>query len=290
MIRNEKQDERIFDPDHIREILSVITSTFLRYFADFNDGQLGLKFTAAIANFDKEQEYYLRYFDDDTLDDYEEDANAFKKYTRNFSHTIIHNCLMAQDEIMDDYKAAFNRVSGRDLLNTVRNIAKFGAEYNRIFDGESHEKIEDYNQLELKPLDFEDNTLAGVVGYGIQSNFLYMLYPHAFAYRAQDAVWSLFFLTDKKHFDFEGGSEFVIYYPRYGTGEQNFLYPPELFGFYALKIYLMLKDACEKSGFKFNPAYRYVYLDTFLRHVAGLNRSDINYLKKNSENVEANWF
>jgi len=197
---------------------------------------------------------------------------------------------MSQDEVMDDYKAAFNRVSGRALLDTVRNLAQFGKDYAQDFDGTLHEQIGDYSQLALKTLDENTHSCAGVIGYGIQSNFLYMLYPNVFAYRGQVSVWALFFLSDKKTFDFDGGSEFVIYYPKYGTGEQNFLYPPELFGFYALKIYLMLKKACQGAGITFDDSYRYVYLNTFLRHVASMHTDDIKCLTHSSDSVESGWY
>lgn len=289
MIRNEKLDEKVYDSEHIKAVLSVMADTFPKYFADFNNGQLGLKFAAAIAEFEKEQPAYLDYFDEDKLVDYEDDPNAFKKHTRN-KCPIIHRCLMSQDEVMDDYKAAFNRVSGRALLDTVRNISQYGKDYTNGFEGKAHEKIEGYNQLALKPLEEDKHFCAGVVGYGIQSNFLYMLYPNIFAYRGQVSVWALFFLSDKQTFDFEGGSEFVIYYPKYGTGEQNFLYPPELFGFYALKIFLILKKACHGVGITFKDSYRYIYLNTFLRHVAAMHADDIKYLTHSSDSVEGNWY
>ncbi len=289
MYRGSQLDERVFDGSHINDVLDVMQKTFPKYFASFlRDDAQGL-FKNAIKEFDKEQPAYLSYFDPDSLEEYEDDPNAFKKHTRNHC-PIIRRCLMSQDEIMNDYKASFNHVSGRELLDTVRRIAGFGDDYLNDFDGTIHEEIQDYRELKLEFLGDAEHTCAGVVGYGIQSNFLYMLYPQAFAYRAQDAVWSLFFLSDKKHFDFEEGSEFVMYSPKYGTGEQNFLYPPELFGFYALSIYRWLKDACREEGIKFDSQYRYTYLDTFMKHVAASQRDSINFLKKSSDYVENHWF
>lgn len=286
MYKGSQLDDKIFDSDHIREVLVVIQKTFPKYFASFISENAQMQFAAAIQEFEHEQERYLKYFDEEALEEYEDDPNAFKKHTRN-NCPIIHRCLMSNDEIMNDYKSSFNLVSGRELLDTVQGIAKFGKKYNRKFDHASHDKIKGFDELGLDSL--AELTCAGVVGYGIQSNFLYMLYPHAFAYRAQDAVWSLFFLSDKQKFDFEEGSEFVIYATEYGTGEQNYLYPPELFGFYMLKIYLMLKEACRAEGIKFKNEYRYIYLDTFARHVANTERNSINFLKKSSDYVETHW-
>lgn len=289
MYRGSQLEDLVFDPTHIQDVLNVMKKTFAKYFTSFSNENIQLQFTAAIKNFEHEQERYLNYLDKDALEEYEDDPNAFKKHTRN-NCPIIHRCLMSNDEVMNDYKASFNRISGRDLLDTVQNISKFGTKYAKKFDHTKHEKIKSFEELGLEPLATEELTAAGVVGYGIQSNFLYMIHPHAFAYRAQDAVWSLFFLSDKQKFGFEEGSEFVIYATEYGTGEQNFLYPPELFGFYMLKIYLLLKEACRAEGIKFKNEYRYVYLDTFVKHVADVERSSINFLKKSSEYVENHWF
>src|SRR6476661_1370211 len=49
-----------------------------------------------------------------------------------------------------------------------------------------------------------------VIGGGIKSHFLYSRYPYAFPNRSQNALWALYFLTDKKEFGFDDGSEFLM--------------------------------------------------------------------------------
>ena len=74
-----------------------------------------------------------------------------------------------------------------------------------------------------------------------------------------------------------------------GTCEQNYLYPAQLFGYYALQVYLMLKQACTGCGPRMEDRYRYIYLATFFNHIGEVHRSDIASLKWSSEHVESHW-
>jgi hypothetical protein len=79
--------------------------------------------------------------------------------------------------------------------------------------------------------------------------------------------------------------------PKQGTCEQNFFYPAELFGFYALRVFLMLESACFDLGITFEDRYRYVYLSRFCDHVADTHREHINTFRWSSEHVERQpWF
>jgi hypothetical protein len=198
---------------------------------------------------------------------------------------------MSRDEVMKDYQKSFNLVSGRELLDTVRNIAEFGKHYVADFDDEAHIQAETYTDLGLEPLNEREYQCYGVVGYGVQSSMLYGLYSRNFAHRSQNAVWALYFLSQHKDFGLEDGSEFLMVHPDYGTCEQNYFYPAELFGFYALKVYLRLKSACEDRNVRFDEAYRYCYLSAFLDHVADTHREDINMFRISSEDRESRgWF
>ncbi|MEJ5203533.1 MAG: hypothetical protein WHV66_15025, partial [Anaerolineales bacterium] len=214
--------------------------------------------------------------------------NAFKRETKT-KCPIIRRCLMSNDEIMKQYKVSFHEITGRQLLNGVRNIAKFGLDYVSTFDDAKHEQTRSHTELGLEVLNQVEYGCPGVIGYGIQSSLLYGRYPHAFAHRSQNAVWSLYFLTNRKDFGLEDASEFLMIQPKYNTCEQNYFYPAELFGFYALKLYLMLKQACESLGIPFYNQNRYIYLSTFTDFIADQHRKDIDVLKWSSEHVESHW-
>lgn len=287
MLSGEKLSEQVYDPQHIKSVLKAIQDGFPKHFSTFKKPEK--LFDEAIKAHQKEFPAYQQYLDLETLDEFEADPNSFKKETRT-NCPIIRRCLMSQDDIMKAYKISFSTADAQDLLYTIYNIASFGEQYSADFDHKGHEASKSHEDLGLDTLSEEDYSCIGVVGYGIQSALLYSLYPHAFAHRSQNAVWSLYFLSGKKDFGLgDDGSEFLMIRPEYGTCEQNYFYPPELFGYYALQVYLMLKKADPAFKKLFQNEYRYIYLDAFFDHVADSHRADINALKWTSEHVENHW-
>ena len=128
----------------------------------------------------------------------------------------------------------------------------------------------------------------GVIGYGIQSMLLYGQYPHVFAHRSQNAVWSLYFLTNRKGFGLKDDSEFMMVLPEYNKCDQNYFYPADLFGFYALKLFLMLKTALSSTDLELETRYRYIYLSSFCDYVAEQHKDDIAVFKWSSDR-EHSW-
>jgi hypothetical protein len=290
MLKGKEIEKQVYEPDHIRQVMAEIEDTFPDYFKSFAQQPLEPMFSKHIQGHEKEQDAYSEYLDPEALEEYEYDPNAFKSYTRKRC-PIIRRCLNSPDEVMKAYRKSFNQVTGRQLLDAVRNIAEFGISYVANFDDESHEDAATYSDLGLEPLNESKYGCPGVIGYGIQSSLLYGLHPRNFAHRSQDAVWSLYFLSGRKDFGLEDGPEFLMVRPDEGTCEQNFFYPAELFGFYALSVFVMLELACEDLGIKFENRYRYIYLSRFCNHVADTHREDINAYKWSSEYVESRpWF
>lgn len=288
MLRGHELEKKVFDSDHIQKVLKEIESTFPLVFAQFCSRPIEPIFTQAIKDFEKEQSSYREYLDLRSLNEFDDNPNAFKRETKT-KCPIIRRCLMSQDEVMKQYKISFNEVSGRQLLDGVKLIAQFGLDYVIAFDDSRHEKVNSYDQLGLAPLNEPGYGAPGVIGYGVQSSLLYGKYPHAFAHRSQNAVWSLYFITNRKNFGLEDDSEFLMVQPKYNTCEQNFFYPADLFGFYALKLYLLLKNACETHGIRFYDRHRYIYLSAFTDFIASQHREDIGCLKWSSDDVENFW-
>lgn len=290
MIRGTELEERAYEPGHIQQVLTEITQSFPGYFENFAQQPLESVFDKSIQAHQKEQTTYREYLHLEALEEFEWDPNAFKSHTRKRC-PIIQRCLWSQDEVMRDYKRSFEMATGRELLDTVRNIAEFGISYAASFDSEAHRKATTYSELDLETLNEEEYHCGGVIGYGIQSSLLHGVYPHSFAHRSQNAVWSLYFLSGRKDFGLAGGSEFLMVHTDQGTCEQNYFYPAELFGFYALKVFLMLKSACADLDISFDGDYRYVYLSAFCDHIADMHREHINTYRWSSEYVERQpWF
>lgn len=288
MQRGKDLDLKVYEPEHIQDVLAEIEATFPTVFAGFNAQPLEPIFKQAISEYEREQNSYRDYMDLRALDEFEENPNSFKRETKT-KCPIIRRCLMSNDEIMKQYKVSFHDITGRQLLNGVKNISQFALEYVTSFDDAKHEQIHSYDDLNLAILNQAEYGCPGVIGYGVQSNLLYGQYPHAFAHRSQNAVWALYFITNRKDFGLEDASEFLMIQPIYNTCEQNYFYPAELFGFYALKLYLLLKQACEGLGIHFYNHYRYIYLSAFTDYIADLHRKDIEVLKWSSDHVEEHW-
>lgn len=310
MIKPERDiGERAYEEAHIEKVLSEIHKNFPKYFDSFSTKEVVLdafespyisikeqnnkprevhlqnEFNNTIQYFESEQPDYQSFLDVETLEEYKIDPNGFK---RDFSTQvpIMNRCLNSSAKEMQRYRIEFNKKHGRELLNVTYNITLFAANFIKSFDDSRHEKITSLDELGLSTLLEDDYISYQVIGGGIKSHFLYFLYPHAFANRSQDALWALWYLTDKKTFGFEDDSEFLMIDVKQGTTQQNYHYPYDLFSLYALTIYRLLKKACGDLGITFNSKYRYIYLDTFLSFIAKSNILEIIDLKKSSQDEE----
>ncbi|MBK7919034.1 MAG: hypothetical protein IPJ94_22790 [Chloroflexi bacterium] len=290
MIRGKDLEKQVYESEHIQQVTAEITANFPDYFTFFAQEELKSVFRERIKDYQKEQDAYREYLNLQALEEYDQyDPNAFKSHTRK-NCPIIRRCLMSQDEVMKDYKISFNNVTGRQLLNAVSNIARFGRSYQVGFNDETHEAATTPEDLSLETLNQTEYGCGGVIGYGIQSSLLYGVFPRTFAHRSQNAVWALYFLSGRKDFDLQDGSEFLMVHASTGTCEQNYFYPAELFGFYALHVYRLLKAACKEEGINFVNHYRYIYLSAFCDFIANRHREHINIFKRSSDYVESHWF
>lgn len=290
MIRGNKPEKEIFKLQHIEQVVSELETNFTIYFESFAKRFPESIFKKSIEDYEKEHKAYREYLSFEALLEYESDPNAFKRHTRNHC-PIIRRCMQSPDEVMRQYQKSFSLVSGRQLLDAVRNIAEFGLDYSITFDDEGHEDAATFSDLGLELLNDPKYGCVGVIGYGVQSSLLYGRYSRYFAHRSQNAVWALYFLSGRKDFGLLDGSEFLMVDPDEGICEQNYFYPAELFGFYSLKIFLMLKAACKELKITFYDLNRYTYLDAFNNHVAETHREDINTYTRSSTYVESQpWF
>jgi hypothetical protein len=290
MIRGNEVDERIYEEAHIQQVLVEIECNLPKYIETFSASPLDLVFKEHIREYQKERDAYQSYLDLEALEEFSLDPNAFKNHTRKYC-PIIRRCLNSQDEVMKQYKQSFNAVSGRELLDAVRNIAEFGRDYVDQFRDQSHEAASSPSDLGLDLLNDKKYGATGVIGYGVQSSLLYGLNCREFAHRSQNAVWALYFLSNRKDFDLEDGSEFLMVHANEGTVEQNYFYPAQLFGFYSLRVFQMLKAACKELGIDLFDSYRYIYLSAFCDHIGDIHRDDIQTYKWSSEHVESRpWF
>lgn len=277
-------NQEAYHPEHMVEVLNDMRKSLPRYFESFAIGQkpLAERLSAAVADFESEQLHYQELFDLDMLEEYAYDPNAFKGDFRR-KCPVVRRCFMSRANVMDIYRAAFNTTDGARMLEVTTNIVEFAHGFMGSFDDKQHELAQSPSDLGVDALDGDSFTAYRVIGGGIRSHFLHHLYPNAFPNRSQNAIWAYYFLTERKDYGFDDGSEFLMIEPV--GAQQNYRYPYDLFSYYALQLYLALRDACEGAGVELERAYRYVYLDAFLNHISDTHREDINYLKPQHEQI-----
>jgi hypothetical protein len=275
--------DRGYESGHIESVLSKIRKNFQPYWAQFAPDARE-NFRDALKRWEGANPDYVEILDDEFLKEYEDDAKAFKSTLRS-KCPIIRRSLNSPQEEMKRYKKAFNLANGRDLLTTTVKIALFGRQYMTAFDDASHEVASCVEDLALTDLLDEEYGVQGAIGGGIRSQFLFALYRNAFPYRSRPAVWALYFLSGKDDFGFEDSSEFLMINTEKSSTQQNYFYPYDLFAFYSLNVYLLLKDACAAAKITLRPDRRYVYLDAFYNHVHDQHLEEVKLLKGDPEDV-----
>lgn len=314
-------EDKCFQVTHIQKVLNVIKANFQGFFdkflesqqshispdridelhdkfiVDYNGKHLVFDrsrackelFQEAISDFEKDRGTYVGLFKQKMLEEYEDDPQQFKSRVLKIETPIIRKTLQnIYAEQLDKYRAAFYRANAMDLLTIVSKLSKFSDDYVKDkYNAENFESTVYYKDLNLTVLDTEEYTVHGVVGGGIKSTMLYKNYPGVFSSRSRLAVWAMWYLVGKEKFGCNMDSEFLMIDLKKNSIQQNYFYPYELFEFYALQIYLLIKEAAKLLGVEVNSEYRFVYVDAFLSFIALEHIQEINYLS--ALNVEKSY-
>lgn len=304
-----------YDEDHIETVLSEIKANFHDYFNKFIDTESGNTIgdesikklasafgieaipkkkkvnakkafesiqNAHIQSYEKDRGKYQDILDPEALEEYEDDPSYFKETILRHQCPIIRATLQNKKaKELDKYRKYFGLSESGDLLTVVTNLVEFAHEYNTdTYNDETFETIDEIQKLNFSALQEEDYIVYGVIGGGIKSHFLYKLYPFIFPNRSRDAIWALWYLTAKKNFGCKEDSEFLMIDLEESITQQNYFYPYDLFGYYALKIYQLLKKEAIRHSVNLQDEYRFVLVDAFLSFVAQRHIDEINDLKK----------
>lgn len=308
-------EEICYKDSHIDKVLTEIKKNFDSYFIDFLETSAGtiisseqikalqqkfgttgstkksnINFTEAYKNifaksieaFEKDREKYIKLLDPDTLEEYEDDPGQFKSQALKNECPIIHGTIMNRKaKELDRYRLDFNRANANDLLQVVMNISEFVHSYKKkYYKAENYLSLKSYKDLNLELMDKEGYFYYGVLGGGIKSLMLYKFDPEVFSYRSKNAIWSLWYLTNKQKFECKQDSEFLIIDVKHIITKQNYFYPYELFSKYAFEIFKLLDAKAKELNVKLNPEYRYVIVDAFFEHVANKHADEIAELSK----------
>ncbi len=307
-------EEVCYEKEHIEKVLKVIKENFDKYFTKFIETENGIVMSKeeideiandigirvlktnenspsekyrkimieAIQEFEKDREKYLKIMNKEYLDEYEEEVAFFKNKVLKNECPIIHSTLQnITAKALDKYRMDFNLADPAILHKVVTNLNNFSIEYENKYDTYKDKTISSYEELELELLDTDDYTAYGVIGGGIKSHLLYKRRPQMFANRSRDAIWALWFLTEKIIIDTKMDSEFIMIDTKKTTTQQNYFYPYCLFSFYAINIYYLLKEKANELEVEFPDDYKYVIVDAFLSFVAERHRLEIDLFTSN---------
>jgi len=239
-----------------------------------------------IADFEKERQPYLDILNLDSLKEYKKDVGSFKNtYLRNQIPIIRKTLQNKLAKELDKFRISFKTSDPGDIFEVTYNIMKLANELKEDwYNQKDFEQIDIFEELPFKGFDDEGFTVYGVIGGGIKSQFLYKFYPEMCPNRSRQAVWALYYLSNKKRFGCTQDSEFLMIDVKESTTQQNYFYPYGLFSIYALRIFkLIRKIYTDHSIFLFNE-HRFIVLDGFLSFVASIHQPEIDLLKQKSQN------
>src|SRR5947208_13084840 len=98
--------ERGYEPAHIDKVLASVRKNFAHYWASFAPN-VREEFREAVKSWEDEHPDYVDFLDSGSLEEYEDDPNAFKGALRS-KCPIIRRSLNSPAEEMKKYKKAFN--------------------------------------------------------------------------------------------------------------------------------------------------------------------------------------
>lgn len=239
-----------------------------------------------LSSYEKERKPYQEILELDSLEEYKQDVNSFKNTILKNQMPIIRKTLQnKQAKELDKYRAAFNAAQPGHLFEVTSNIIKLANKWrNEWYNVKEFEKIDTCDELGYYDLDEEVYSAYGVIGGGIKSHFIYKLFPEMYPNRGREAVWALYYLSNKKNFGCKEDSQFLMINIDEGTTQQNYFYPYGLFSFYALRIFKKLKELYAIQGISLPIEHRFVIVDGFLSFVARTHQNEIDILKQNSKN------
>lgn len=254
------------------------------------DPKVALEHCLAVAleDFNHDREVYQTILNHEALAEYGMDVPSFKNKVLRDQIPIIRKTL--QNKVakeLDKYRVAFSLAQPGDLFKVTMNIVTLATDLREnSYVSLEFEKTKKCSDLVHHKFDHEDYTAYGVIGGGIKSHFIYKIYPEMFPNRGREAIWALWYLSNKKKFGCKEDSEFLMIDVSNGSTQQNYFYPYGLFAFYALKIYDELRNIYLKHGITLAADYRFIPVDSFLSFVSRQHQSEIDILKERSSSYQ----
>lgn len=239
----------------------------------------------SIVNYERDRQSYQDILNLEALEEYKHDVNSFKNTVLRKQIPIINKTLNSNARELEKFRIAFSHSQAGELFKVTFNIVKLACEWrNDWYEEDKFEEINTCDDLEYYDLDEDEYVVYGVIGGGIKSQFIYKLFPEMYPNRSREAIWALYYLSNKQRFGCHEDSQFLMINLQEGTTQQNYFYPYSLFAFYALQIFKKLRVLYSEHGIILPNEHRFVAVDSFLSSVARIHQAEIDILKQRSNN------
>jgi hypothetical protein len=126
----------------------------------------------------------------------------------------------------------------------------------------------------------------GIIGMGIKSIVLFHLDPERFPERGRQALYALYFLSNRECPDMTTqSSEFIMVDDKtrgpdgYIIMEHNYWYPYGLFSLYAFRVLNWIDKQARSIDYNIEPQMRYVYLNTFFDSICDHHDEDLKTMR-----------
>jgi hypothetical protein len=200
---------------------------------------------------------------------------------------VIANTLRQRRAELKEWQYHFRTARAKDLLEVFSNVLDFVAEWSEAHPVDRYAELNEVYGFGLHPLD-DDETMyiVNVIGMGIKSIVLYHLDPQRLPPRGRYALYGLYFLSDRDHFNLPSkSSEFLMINDIVPASDgsiimdQNYWYPYGLFSLYALRVFRWIDQRASNAGFALDPTLRYVYGERFFEAVCAQHSDDLKTMR-----------
>jgi hypothetical protein len=244
-------------------------------------------FEEAVENYEAEAQHYRAFFDSEVLEEFREDDPDSFKTELSKKCPVIRYTLNSRLEDLKEWKYKYHATHSKKMLETFGHLLALGEEYESDRGKESKfDKYDSPAAFEMEDFNEEVTGVPGVIGGGIKTAVLHHMNARIFANRSSRALFGLYFMTAKQTFKLRSKtSEFLMIDDKLNgrdlniREDHNYWYPYELFAFYALRLFRLLRGASRERGYELDSTFRFVYVQTFLDHVCDENGEDMKVLK-----------
>src|SRR5207249_3012661 len=113
-------------------------------------------YEAALDSYETEAAKYRRFFDEEALEEYRDDPNAFKQALSR-DVPVIANTLRQRRAELKEWQRHFRKSRANDLLAVFSNILDFRTDWSASHPADAYAMLDDPSAFGLDPLDDDES-------------------------------------------------------------------------------------------------------------------------------------